>query len=646
MFNKYPYTDFHEMNTDWIISKIKNVETAEANSKQYAEDADAAKVAAEDARDNAVDAKDTAVQAKDDAVEAKNDAVSFLTDTKDQLDLLQSRVDNIIPQGTQTQGNTELLDIRVGWNSATYASAGDAVRGQVSDLHTDVSFKANMQYPLFPTLGGNSLQESFIVDDVNHTMTLKAGLAVWTGLASPIIIVVAADDTVSIPRGGKIFLQNDAGVIKLYACTNGAYAALTEDVRDTFLIEIAQSNNSYKIEWTYPMKISNLELRMDEIPEQLTVLESRSVSYLAGNGYILIRPADLIDGYYVNYNDGVVSTQPAFCVSPMVPVTKNIVLTASGGDNASQVAFYDADGIYVQGILCRTATSITVPNDSSIAYMRWCTSITNKSSAAVSIFDQLGPDTYHITTSIGILEGVMNAYAGGYRKVVVEAGQYDIMQEYIDHYGATCWDDYDTAYNVVNMGIYGRGVWLDNIDITFMPGSSVVAHYTGNNANVKTYFSPFAVGSDATVTGLVVDSTELRYCVHPDFHPRTYETLVFKNCDFHHLKGGTWNEAVGCGFGVHSSYTFENCIFRSDGNYRVFRIHNASDADAQSNAYIKNCYVVGTGYMSFNNHGDSTAMSTIEVCGCSWINPAVVGTEPGAENVNMQMIAWNNEIRP
>jgi hypothetical protein len=49
--------------------------------------------------------------------------------------------------------------------------------------------------------------------------------------------------------------------------------------------------------------------------------------------------------------------------------------------------------------------------------------------------------------------------------------------------------------------------------------------------------------------------------------------------------------------------------------------------------------------MAFNNHGVTTEKSLVEVYGCSWINPAIVGSESGAQYENMEMMAWNNETR-
>lgn len=50
-----------------------------------------------------------------------------------QISAVSARVSNIIANGTPTEGNTELLDIRTGWNGTVYSTAGDAVRGQAKE---------------------------------------------------------------------------------------------------------------------------------------------------------------------------------------------------------------------------------------------------------------------------------------------------------------------------------------------------------------------------------------------------------------------------------------------------------------------------------------------------------------------------------
>lgn len=66
--NRYPYTDFHELNLDWIISKIKEikdaVKAADQSAGEAAESAAAAAGSAEAAADSAEDAADSAETAQ------------------------------------------------------------------------------------------------------------------------------------------------------------------------------------------------------------------------------------------------------------------------------------------------------------------------------------------------------------------------------------------------------------------------------------------------------------------------------------------------------------------------------------------------------------------------------------------------------
>ena len=75
----------------------------------------------------------------------RQQADSAETLAREQADnLLSARMDTFtqLPSGS-TSGDAELIDIRVGADGVTYPTAGDAVRGQVTDLKSDLDFVSN-----------------------------------------------------------------------------------------------------------------------------------------------------------------------------------------------------------------------------------------------------------------------------------------------------------------------------------------------------------------------------------------------------------------------------------------------------------------------------------------------------------------------
>lgn len=248
----------------------------------------------------------------------------------------------------------------------------------------------------------------------------------------------------------------------------------------------------------------------------------------------------------------------------------------------------------------------------------------------------------YVTAGESILAGVKKAYAEGYPKVIVEAGEYNLLAEYEALYGANYFPNYK-GYSTGDP--FARGLWLENIELVFAPGAVVKANYAGSNQSVKDYFAPIACGNNVVIDGLHLEATNMRYGIHPDFNTGAERsTLVIKNCDLSHVKG-TVCKAIGAGFGIHTDIIVENTIFRSHTSECVFSIHNNAASNACSRMTVRNCYVVGPGYFQFNSYGGSTAETPVIVSGCSYATEPVNGKESGASANNVKMYKFANEKR-
>ena len=92
-FNNFPYTDFHELNLDFILRKIGAIDGA-------VEEATEAATTATEAATDAQTASFTAVEARDVAVSAKNSAVSAKLDAESARDAAQTAATNAAGSAT------------------------------------------------------------------------------------------------------------------------------------------------------------------------------------------------------------------------------------------------------------------------------------------------------------------------------------------------------------------------------------------------------------------------------------------------------------------------------------------------------------------------------------------------------------------
>lgn len=613
---------------------------------------------------NAVAEKSTAELVKDvkmnsdkivtDANKAIQDANTALAGVKSERDAFVKSITDALETGTDTT-------LTLAGVPADAKATGDKLSELKDDIgDTKAAYLATNCAEMVSLLGLTEKSQGGRTFVPSHNGT-RITMSDSTGLVSIYELYNGSIEESLFRAGAKYFVK--------YTAPAGTYLQFVRD-GTTEILNTASFSGEREI--TIPAETENLLIRLyctktaESGVHEISIINARSEDYLETARFAerptiadisnlaglmrenLFGAVDTIAGKYVNANNGVLNNLASFSATDYFNVQPGATYRLTYRTSGSQIAFYDAYKAYVMGFET-TGNTFTVPEDSRILFARWCADTASLDKWGLYVEPITAQKIKYITKAEGILAGVIDAYAKGIGKIIVQPGTYDIIAEYEAYYGNGYFANYASNYNGLVNGHFDCGVWLENVDIVFSAGVFVNANYTGDNSFVKEWFSAFAIGQNVTIDGLVLDASELRYGLHPDFHVNPTETLTIRNCDLHHYKasstGPNNNQAIGAGVGVYATWNIENCVLRADTSNPVLRIHNNASSQAKSNIVIKDCYIVGDGYILLNSYSTSTKKTLALVSGCSWKNPAVVGKETSDSVDNVVMYAWNNETR-
>lgn len=214
-------------------------------------------------------------------------------------------------------------------------------------------------------------------------------------------------------------------------------------------------------------------------------------------------------------------------------------------------------------------------------------------------------------------------------------------------------------------GDYGMYLGFGNT-IEFSTNAFVKCLYNGSNSLVMERFSPFNASSTENndkqgfmVIGLNIDCKNVRYCVHDECAGTTkYRHHQYINCTMHidntqSQYANLYVQCIGGGLGKQCRIDVIGGYYKSetaDATRGAISYHNASGsgatADAKSEINVDGVYFDGNGSISFGYYGASTLITNCYVRNCSMsAAPNVHAETESSTVVNMQLKAWNNEIR-
>lgn len=582
--------------------------------------------------------------------------------------VLSARIDEIIAPSGEAPSAAEVTDARIGADGMTYTSLGGAVRGQVTDLKSDLNDigsslgKENIGNLIMSATAGTIYRYNSSTGDI-YTQENASYMCVVVDVSGLDYVTSTRNfgsanyqffgtDTSFVATGASC-RTTDAGYV--FAVPVGAtklYLSYELSVWNIAVIE-GRSDISTKTTAEYPVGGTWIFAEYNEISDKAeTAYDAVQTTTTINTQYLDNSTKE--NGYY--YSNDVKTANASYSIyAPVTVPAGTYYIGAAASTNFSYVKIGDTFSklsalnpitlaeysAYV--VTVNAEATFYISTASSNTYKVPISTIPIKPNAEEYRFGDflecpnkvvyVGTTRQYKTlkSAIEAVDDVFDAY------IYVDAEEFDL----VDEFGQAFLDAYSTAESF--------GLFLKNrVHLIFASGSKVVFNYTGSNAYVHEYFSPFNAGRYGfELIGANIESTNCRYSVH-DEHGTENEPYrnIYKGCTMKHDSSATtWgaHQCIGGGLGLHGTIEISDCVFEAVGTNIDASYHAPStSSNAQNRVSVENSYFAGTFRMS--TYGTGTAKSYGYVKGNSCTSAPFVSHNEGSAD-NVEIIAWNNEIR-
>lgn len=229
------------------------------------------------------------------------------------------------------------------------------------------------------------------------------------------------------------------------------------------------------------------------------------------------------------------------------------------------------------------------------------------------------------------------------RTVVVMPGIYNIAAEYVDLFGQ---DIVNSLSDSTDLSGFQYGIRLRYKNVIFEPGSHLVCDWSGHTIDGTHRFSVLSIAENVELHNMDLDCTGVFYAIHDDYGSISSPIYkIYKNC---RVTGHSiYNDnIIGGGCRPFSKIIIDGCYFDNGGadTSVCVRYHNSNVAGSEPVLWVSDSYFAQR--LSFRWYGSQTTKMRAYVNNCH-ANAIYKGAEGPATTDNVDIVKWNNdEVNP